>query len=64
MFNTIHSAKTDSCTLSTYGKILIRVQNTRDLEYALSVSPFFVFDDNTRICKHNTYYDKITIVQR
>jgi hypothetical protein len=30
----------------------------------LSVSPFFVFDDNTRICKHNTYYDKITIVQR
>jgi hypothetical protein len=33
--------------------LLFNTQNSRDTEYALSISPVLVLDDNTRICKRN-----------
>ena len=31
--------------------LLTNTQNMRDIKYALSISPFLVLDDNTRICR-------------
>jgi hypothetical protein len=48
--------------LSTYGKIHSGVVNKhtkpKEIENALSISPFLVFDDNTQICSSKRYYDK------
>ena len=34
--------------------LLTNTQNQRDVKFALSISPFLVLDDNTRICRKHT----------